>query len=116
MNSKETVLQGLVGSKVKEMKDKLNFWGQGIEINDGLEYVPPGSLTLEKFLELHPCPSDSKEITLYGLAWELMWSEKPPVVVEQAKVELIKKAHSGERLNKMERIWFKLIYIDTDSF
>ncbi|HUC94401.1 MAG TPA: hypothetical protein VMR19_00150 [Candidatus Saccharimonadales bacterium] len=116
MANKETLLQALIRPKLIELGGKLDFWKQKINVQEGEDWVTPTSLTLEKFLELRPCPASADEVTTYGIAWEFIWGEKPPEVVTKARGKLLEKAVGGGRLEPNEELWLKLIMVDTDLF
>jgi hypothetical protein len=116
MSSKEALLGALIRPKIEEMGSKLKYWGQEIVLPEGESWTNKGSLTLEKFLELHPIPSTANETNYYGIAWEFIWGEQPPEAVIKARQNLVEKAQRGDKLEPIESLWFKLITVDTDSF
>jgi len=116
MSSKEALLGALIRPKIEEIKDKLEYWGQGINLPEGESWTVPDSLTLEKFLEMNPVPASPEDITIYGVAWEFIWGEKPPEIVTKAREKLLERALSGEKLEPLENLWLKLITVDTDLF
>ena len=116
MVGKEALLEALIRPKLVEISDKLKYWFPETIVQEGKDWVTPDSLTLEKFLTMRPCPESHSEITLYGIAWEFIWGEKPPEVVTKARENLINRALGGEKLEPSEKLWLKLIVVDTDYF
>jgi len=118
MSSKEALIGALITPKFRELQQKLKFWGYGIDMPEDKDWTSPDALTLEKFLTMNPTPtsSSSTEVTLYGIAWEFVWGEKPPEIVTKARQELVRKVIRGEELEPIESLWLKLITVDTDSF
>ncbi|MGA2910988.1 MAG: hypothetical protein ABSE04_04300 [Candidatus Microgenomates bacterium] len=116
MSSKEALLGALVRPKIEEIKDKLKYWGQGIELPEGETWTVSNSLTLEKFLEMNPVPDSPEDTIMYGIAWEFIWGEKPPDIVTKAREKLLERALSREKLEPLENLWLKLITVDTDLF
>ena len=116
MPSKEALLGALIRPKIEEIRDRLEYWGQGINLPEGDNWSSQNSLTLEKFLELHPVPTSPGEVLIYGVAWEFIWGEKPPEIVTRARQKLLEKSSGGDRLNPIEDLWLKLILVDTDLF
>ena len=114
--SKEIILGALVGTELQRMRGKLDFYGLGVDFPTGESWVAPGAMTLEQFLEKNPTPETPDQAVLYGIAWEFIWGKKPPQEVTDAKNAMLAKNRTGIALNDMEKLWLKLMVVDTDMF
>jgi len=114
--SKEIILGALVGTELQRMRDKLDFYGLSADFQKGDSWASADSLTLEQFLEKNPIPETPDQTVLYGIAWEFIWGKKPPQEVTDAKNAMLAKNRTGITLNDMEKLWLKLIVVDTDMF
>ncbi len=116
MQPKEIVLESLIGSEIKSIQNKHDFWGTPITIPEGVGYNSQNCLTIEKFIEGHPLPKQGEDIALYGIAWEFVWGKPVPEEIEQAKETLRIKARTGMAITKTEELWLKIMTVDTDCF
>lgn len=116
MSEREALLEALIRPKLVEIGDRLKFWYPEINWQEGEDWVKPGSLTLEKFLGMQPCPKSESEVILYGIAWEFIWGQMPPEIVTKARQNVLERAQAGEDLTAQEELWVKLMTVDTDVF
>ncbi|QQG41574.1 MAG: hypothetical protein HYV90_05470 [Candidatus Woesebacteria bacterium] len=116
MANKESLLGALLTEEVQGISKKLNFWGKPIELPTGLSWTSESHLTLEKFLEANPLPANARDIPLYGAAWEFVWGKETPKEIKEAKEVLLIRARTGMEVTEEEKIWLKIIAVDTDMF
>lgn len=116
MNPKETLLGGLLGTEIQRMRGKFEFYGIETGVPSGESWVSKDSVTLEQFLEQNPTPGEGEDLALYGIGWEFIWGKKPPQVITDAKNLLIAKSRTGMEINDTEKLWLKVMSVDTDMF
>ncbi len=113
---KEILLGALVTTEIQKMDKKFDFYGVQTGIPGGESWIAKDSLTLEQFLDKHPSPSIGEDITIYGIAWEFIWGKKPPQDVLEARQNLLIRARTGMEVTEEEKLWLKIIAVDTDMF
>lgn len=116
MPQRETLIGALVGTELERMKGKFDFYNIDVNIPTGKSWISAAALTLEQYLEKHPSPESPDDTVLYGIAWEFIWSKKPPTEIAVAKENLLTRSRTGMPVTEMEKLWLKIIAVDTDMF
>lgn len=116
MSQRETLIGALVGTELERIKGKFDFYEIDAKLPSGKSWISPIALTLEQYLDKHPSPESPDETVLYGIAWEFVWGKKPPVEINMARHNLLVRSRTGMPVTEMEKLWLKLIAVDTDMF
>lgn len=116
MANKETVLECLVTEELQRLESKLDYWGKPIKVPQEQGWKSTGALTIEKFLEQNPLPGAPVDRTLWGIAWECVWGMETPQAIREERENLLVRSRVGLPTTDLEKLWLKLIAVDTDMF
>jgi len=118
--SKVRLLSSVISGELKSTRRKMDYW-QLDNHQCGVLWQSTAPVSLEEALSTIDPESDeiinSRDLSLlYGIGWEFVWGQVPPQVVQKLREEVIIKARYGLELEELEKLWYSLILIDTDTF
>ncbi len=113
---KVVLLEALIADELRNVSGNLEYWGQGVSLPEDPAWGRAKSMTLYDFLNVCPEPKDKQNITLFGIAWEFVWGEKPPESITNERERLLVRARYGLSVSETEKIWLKLIAADVEYF
>lgn len=115
-----SLVESAISGSLEEIAPKLDFWGIKNPIRGGTLWQQPESLgeknlpSLLESIDLQKLNSDQR--TLLGIGWELVWGQSAPENVVTLRDQLLRKVANSQDLTNLEKLWYGLICVDTDSF